>query len=409
MMPVQVQLLMPKFGMSMVEGTVVNWFKKEGEHVRKGEPLLVIETDKVTVEVEAPWAGVLQMVLTKDGEDAPVGQSVGVLLTDEDGAQNQVALTGKPRRAARRSTAADAPASVAAVSQVARPANLDISPIALKIATERGVDVSSIKGTGPGGRITKEDVLQAAEQPVPEVAEATELETLQVIPLLGVRKTISERMRLSRQTAAHFTLSMEVDMTEAVRFRERWSGVPGEGDAQRPSLNDMVVMAVARALAGHRNINCSVVGNEIRIWKQINVGVAVATDRGVIVPVVRDANLQSLAALSALVHELADRARESTLDLVDVSGGTFTVTNLGSFGVDTFTPVINQPESAILGVGRVAEKPVAVNGEVAVRWIMPLSLSIDHRVIDGAPGARFLGAVKDLLESPDWMGVASDG
>ncbi|MDP2662995.1 MAG: dihydrolipoamide acetyltransferase family protein [Dehalococcoidia bacterium] len=408
-MPVQVQLLMPKFGMSMVEGTVVSWFKTEGERIQKGEPLLVIETDKVTVEVEAPWAGVLQQVLAKGGEDVPVGQSVGVLLTDEEGAQLQVALTGKPRRGARRSSASSTPAKAAAVSQVARPANLDISPIALKIASERGVDLSRIKGAGPAGRITKEDVLRAAEQSIPDEMENGELEPLEVIALRGVRKTISERMRLSRQTAAHFTLSMEADMTEAMRFREGLSKVAGESDASTPSLNSMVVMAVARALAEHRNINCSMVGSEIRIWKQINVGVAVSTDRGVIVPVVRDADKKSLASLTALIHDLADRARDATLDLADVSGGTFTVTNLGSLGVDTFTPVINQPESAILGVGRVGQKPVVVNEEVAVRWMMPLSLSIDHRVIDGAPGARFLNTAKGLLESPEWMGLASDG
>ncbi|MDO8690584.1 MAG: dihydrolipoamide acetyltransferase family protein [Dehalococcoidia bacterium] len=408
-MPVQVQLLMPKFGMSMVEGTVVSWFKGEGERIRKGEPLLVIETDKVTVEVEAPWAGVLQQVLAQEGEDVPVGQSVGVLLTDEEGAQNQVALTGKPRRGARRSPASSALVSAAAISQVARPANLDISPIALKIATERGVDVSRIKGTGPAGRITKEDVLQASEQGIPDETENGELEPLEVIPLRGVRRTISERMHLSRQTAAHFTLSMEADMTEAMRFRERLSKVEGEAAATGPSLNAMVVMAVASALDQHRNINCSVVGSEIRIWKQINVGVAVATDRGVIVPVVRDADKKSLDTLSSLIRDLADRAREGTLEFADVGGGTFTVTNLGSFGVDTFTPVINQPESAILGVGRVAQKPVAVNGEVIVKWMMPLSLSIDHRVIDGAPGARFLNTVKDLLEAPEWMGLTSDG
>ncbi len=408
-MPVEVQLIMPKFGMGMVEGLIVEWFKKEGERVQKGEAVLVIETDKVTVEVEAPWTGVLQKVIAPKGKEVPCGNSVGVLVTDEEVGRREVPLSGKPRKGR---TPGPTPTIVAPVTMTgpsAAPAtNLDISPIALKIATERGVDVARIKGTGPGGRITKEDVLLAAEWGPAGEEVQSKLEPLEVIPLRGIRKTISERMHMSRQTAAHFTLSMEVDMTEAVKLREELLKA-GEPAITRPTLNDMIVMATARALAEHRGLNCSVVGNEIRHWKQVNVGVAVATERGLIVPVIRDADKKSLDEISQVARDLVERAREGALDFDDVSEGTFTVTNMGALGVEIFTPIINPPESAILGVGRVIKKPVVVDGEVTVRSMMYLSLSIDHRIIDGAAGAQFLGTIKGLLEQPDWIGRGADG
>lgn len=405
----EVQMLMPKFGMGMLEGLVVEWLKQEGERIEKGESLLVIETDKVTVEIEAPFTGVLAKVLAAAGTEVPCGESVGVFRIEEEVGQSQVALTGKPRkgrtvRSAPTGGAAARPAPVAVPAVL--PSTLDISPIALKIATERGVDVTRIKGTGPGGRITKEDVVLAAEQDATGEQVEGELEAIDVIPLRGMRKTISERMHLSRQNAAHFTLTMEVDMTETVKLREELKNAAA---TTRPTVNDMIIMATARALTEHRRMNCSRVGDEIRNWKQVNVGVAVATERGLVVPVVRDADKRTLAEISEVARALAERAREGTLDLSDVSQGTFTITNLGAFGIDIFTPIINPPESAILGVGRVAQRPVALDGQVVIRSMMHISLSIDHRILDGVPAAQFMNAIKSLLEQPGWMSKVGDG
>jgi pyruvate dehydrogenase E2 component (dihydrolipoamide acetyltransferase) len=216
-------------------------------------------------------------------------------------------------------------------------------------------------------------------------------------------------MHSSRQTAAHFTLMMEIDVTEAVKLCESMPRARGAGAAPRPRLDDMIVMATAKALGEHRRINCSRVGEEICQWKQINIGVAAATERGLIVPVIRDADKKSLSEMATVARELAERAREGTLEYADVSQGTFTITSLAAFGIDVFTPIINPPEAAILGVGRVAERPVVQDGAVVIRSMMHLSLSIDHRVVDGVPAARFMNSIRRLLEQPAWMTPGING
>ena len=402
-MGVPVELLMPKFGMTMVEGLVVQWLKQAGERVEKGEPLVVIETDKVTVELEAPCAGVLDNTVAEPGEYVPCGLTIGVLLADREVGQKHLALSGKPRRKGPAQSITRGASNPALPATIEAPANVLLSPVALKIATEHGLDVTRIRGTGPEGRVMKDDVLRAIREGVSEETNGAALDVLESIPIKGIRRVISERMHQSRQTAAHFALSMEVDMTEAERLREELARRDDQPSGEKITLNDMVLHAVARSLLEHRRINCSVVEGEIRVWKQINIGVAVATDRGLIVPVIRDTERKSLAQISKVSFDLAERAREGTLDLTDVGGGTFTVTNLGALGVDSFTPIINPPESAILGVGRVVRKPVVLDSEVAVRPMMQLTLSVDHRIIDGAPAARFLGAIKERLDRPEWM------
>jgi len=258
------------------------------------------------------------------------------------------------------------------------------SPAAKRLAREYGIDLSKVKGSGPEGRIVEADVRRYLEEemaPKPRIRE--------VIPLTGIRKTTAERVSLSARTAPHSTIPMEVDMSNAVKLREEM-GV---------SYTDILVKAVAKASEEHPSLNSTLEREQIKIYEDINIGVAVATEKGLVVPVIRDANKKSLTQIASALKELVVRAREGKLAKEDLTGGTFTITNLGMYGVEVFIPIINPPEAAILGVGKVTEKPVIVNNQIKVKPVMYLSLSFDHRIIDGAPAAKFLQKVKQILES----------
>jgi pyruvate dehydrogenase E2 component (dihydrolipoamide acetyltransferase) len=287
-------------------------------------------------------------------------------------------------------------------AEAAKPAKkVKASPAAKKLAEEHGIALEDIEGTGPGGRITREDVLKAVESkaaapaPAAPAAEAAKVEDKRV-PLAGMRKVIADRMAESFRTAPHVTVDMEVDMSQAAAFRKALNEVAPE----KVSFTDIIVKIVARALEDFPVVNASLQGEEIVYNGQVNVGVAVALEDGLIVPVVKNANKLGIAAISQQVKELAAKAREGKLSPDEYKGGTFTISNLGMFGVDSFTPIINPPESAILGVNRIQKKPVVVNDEIVVRPMMNLSLSFDHRLIDGAVAAQFLQRVKALLENP---------
>ncbi len=450
------EIIVPKMGQTVETVRLVKWLVKEGDSVQRGDPVLEIETDKAVFEVEAPASGVLRVIEHQEGEEVPVITRVGIIAAPEEDISE---LLKAPAAAATTSTA-PAPTSAAAagpdgpraeaaatpgrrvfasprarkrareagltdlsmiqgtgpggriveadvlayLSRVQaqpapQPATLPpISPLAQRVAADLGVDLSRVVGTGPGGRITKADVERAAreQRAAPTPAAPAGLEGVrEVVPLSGVRARIAERMHQSVQTAAHVTLFTEVDATAFVALREQL-----KQDEIPVSYNDLMVFIVARALRDHPALNATLVGQEIHYLEPIHIGVAVDTERGLLVPVIRDADKKGLAQIAREFAEKVAAVREGRVQPDDLTGGTFTITNLGMYEIDGFTPIINPPQCAILGVGRIIEKPVVKDGEVVVRKMMILSLSFDHRLVDGAPAARFLQQVKRLVERP---------
>jgi pyruvate dehydrogenase E2 component (dihydrolipoamide acetyltransferase) len=369
------KVVMPRLSLTMKTGTVIQWFKKENETVQKGEPLVEVLSEKITYDVEAPASGILRKILTQEGSDVPVDQAIG-LIGSADEPILQEATEPEP-----------APESVQAPPQLQRLEEVServlASPAARRLAKELHVDLSQVKGTSPDGRVVEDDVKLFAEQ------LGTELKVQEIIPMVGIRKTTAERLSLSARTAPHSTVVMEVDMSNAARIH-------GE---TRLSYTEMLVKAVASALREHRIMNATLDGEQIKVFEDVNVGVAVAAEKGLVVPVIRNADKKSLKEIASVLQTMVEKARQGELAKDDLSGGTFTITNLGMYGVDVFIPIINPPETAILGVGRVVEKPVAVNGQVTVRPMMQLSLAYDHRIVDGAPAAQFLQTVKKILET----------
>jgi len=371
------KILMPRLSLTMKTGTIVQWFKKEGDAVQKGEPLVEVLSEKVTYDVEAPESGILRKILALEGTELPVAQLIGIIA-----APDEQILEIEPSPAV-----AEKIAEVKAVPERVLIEKVEehiiASPAAKRLAREHNIDLSKVVGTGPEGRIVEDDVKRFIEETrsTPRVRE--------VIPLVGIRKTTAERLSLSAQTAPHSTINMEVNMSQAVKLREQ----------TQMSYMEMLVKAVAQALKEHRIINATLEAEQIKVFEDINVGVAVATERGLVVPVVHNADKKSLSNVASTIRELIEKARNGKLTKEDVTGGTFTISNLGMYSVDVFIPIINPPETAILGVGRVIEKPVVVNGEITINPLMQLSLSFDHRIVDGAPAAQFLQRVKQILES----------
>jgi len=363
-------ILMPRLSLTMKTGTVVQWFKKEGETVQKGEPLVEVLSEKVTYDVEAPESGVLRKILAIEGTDVPVAQTIGIIAaSDEQIPETEVAeVEAVPEREL--------------IEKVEE--RIVASPAAKRLAREHDIDLAKVVGTGPEGRIVEDDVKKFIEETTGVAPRVRE-----VIPLTGIRKTTAERVSLSARTAPHSTITMEVDMTEAVKLHEE----------TQASYTDMLVKATAQALREHPIINSTLEDEQIKIFEDINVGVAVATEKGLVVPVLHNADRMLLSNIASALRLLVEKTREGKLAKEDLTGGTFTITNLGMYGVDVFIPIINPPETAILGIGRIAEKPVLVDNEIKMKSIMQLSLSFDHRVVDGVPAAQFLQKVKHVLES----------
>ena len=368
-------VVMPRLSLTMKRGTVIQWFKKENETVEKGEPLVEVLSEKITYDVEAPASGVLRRILADEGMDVPVDWAIGLIGSVDEPIPEE--------------TAESETAPESAVSPPSLPRSVETServlasPAAKRLAKELQVDLNKVKGTGPEGRVVEDDVRLFADQ------FGVELRVKEVIPMVGFRKTTADRLSLSARTAPHSTVVMEVDMSNAARIH---------GETGR-SYTEMLVKAVALALREHTIINATLDGEQIKVFEDINVGVAVAGEKGLVVPVIRNADQKSLSEIASVLQALVEKARRGVLAKDDVSGGTFTITNLGMYGVDVFIPIINPPETAILGAGRVVEKPVVVNGQVAVRPVMQLSLAYDHRIVDGAPAAQFLQTVKKILEN----------
>lgn len=393
------EIKMPQLGLTMEEGTVAQWLKQEGDTVAKGDVLLEITTDKLTSEIESEADGVLLKIVAKEGEDVPVKGLLGY-----------IGEAGETVGDA----AAPAPAEVPAAAPAPAPAakadgsRIRISPLARKTAAKLGVDYQNLTGSGPSGRIVQKDILAAAEaakqQPAP-VAEAPaaksgELELMdgdEVVKLAGMRKVVAERMAKSAREIPTVTQNVKIDVTKLVAFRKQINETSG----QKFSMNDFILKAVANALRANPHILVSIDGNQIIKRAHVNLGMAVALDDGLIVPVIRDADKLSLSQISATAKDLAVRARENKLAMDEYKGSTFTISNLGMFGVETFDPIINQPDAGILGVCAVQDElDMDDEGKIFKKQVMRISFTFDHRLIDGAVAAKFELAIKELLEDP---------
>lgn len=391
------QVKMPKLGLSMKEGTIGKWLKNEGDAVKKGEALLEIMTDKITNVIEAPCDCTLLKIIAEKKSKLPIGALLGILGDQGEDITELLADVKMPSIPAARaigSASVQNAARVGGISQDRR--DIKISPAARKLAQENNIDYALITGTGPEGRITREDVENAISNPQ---APGDDREVLEIVPYEGMRQAIGENMAHSWAVAPKVTLMASVDMTGFFALRSTINADLKE--SQKISVTDLLIKAVAKALAKYPRMNATLSGDEIKVLKDVHIGVAIAIPGGLVVPVIKNANQKSLDEVSVAVKDFAKRARRNKLDASEMTGGTFTITNLGGYGsVDFFTPIINQPESAILGVGRTLKMPAVVGDEVLVRPMMGLSLAFDHRIIDGAPAAEFLAILIKLIEQP---------
>ena len=441
-----IELRMLQMDQTMTKGKIGKWLVKEGDTVTEGQPLLEIETDKVVHEQESPTDGVIAQLLAEEGTNVPVnavlaiigapGEEVARVETDASSEQQVPVESTQPKKITSPTTTTDPKASPAA-RQLAEKLAIDLtqvtasgpggrilegdvqryidlrgpapsettrlkaSPLARRLAKEQGVDLTLIAGSGPDGRIVRDDVLQAAST-APEIP-AVETPALQpaaeIIAMDGIRGIIAERMTLSVQTNASVTLHTEVDATALVELR-RMLNDKLQAREVNITYTDLLIKVVANALREHPRLNATLTDEGIHLLPEINIGVGVALEDGLVVPVVRNADTERLSEISEQVKSFAERARSNQLTPGELQGGTFTITNLGNFGIDAFTPIINPPESAILGVGRILKKPVVHNDEIVIRSMLTLSLTFDHRVIDGAPAAQFLQTVSGYIQDP---------
>jgi len=385
--------MMPKFGLTMHEGTIQRFFKAAGDRVSAGEPLFEVETEKVLYEVEAPASGTLATALFDEGATVECGVAVTVIAEAGEDVATIAARYGKSAsQPANQGSPATSPPMANRSAAANASGRRSASPVARKLASELGVNLDKIEGTGPGGRITREDVERTSKSSTKTqpLLRAT-VPSADRVAFRGVRKVIAERMHQSLHASAQITIAAEADVTPATEFRTRMTG---EFDF---SYTDMMIHSVARALMRHPRINACLDGAAIALNATANVGIAVALDEGLIVPVVNRAESKSLREIALESRALGEKARSGHLKLEDVTGGTFTITNLGMFGIDSFTPILNPGETGILGVGRIVEKAAVFDGAIAKRAMLWLSLTFDHRVIDGAPAAEFLRTVIEIF------------
>ena len=432
------EVTMPQMGADMTEGTLVRWLKKVGDRVEKGEVIAEIETDKANVELEAFHSGTVLALIAEEGQVVPVGEVIAYL-----GEPGEEVPTGKApsvaaapsRRRAPSTDGGAAPAAGAPAAEAAAPSapaagameapsaageRLRVSPVARRLAEEAGIDLSTLRGTGPGGRIVRRDVEEAirarqaappptAPAPTPAAAGAPPTATpaaeavptpagARTEPLTRIRQAIARRMTQSKREQPHYYLTLDIDMTEALAFREALNAtVPQD---QRVTINDLIVKACAIALQRHPKFTASYSEEGLRYPSQINIDLGIALEEGLIAASLLDVGNKTLGRIAAESKALIERARGGRLRAEEYGSGCFTVTNLGAYGVETLIGIINPPQAAILGVGSVMPKPVVRDGQVVVRQIMKVALSADHRVTDGAEGARFLKEIQYLLENP---------
>ena len=408
-------ITMPKLSDTMVEGTIARWRKKQGDAIETGDILAEVETDKATMEMEAFDDGVLKEIYVSDGGVAKVGEKVALVLAEGETAEAASAPpapkadsppAGKPAE----SQAAPAPPAAAAPGAAAG-ARVKASPLARKIAAERGVGLESLQGSGPGGRVVAQDVPEkgaapaaAAPAPAPKIQAAAAGQGDQRIPLSGMRRVIAERLLASKTQLPHFYLSIEVDASALMRLRKELNSANESAGLPKLTINDFVLLAVARAASSHPYINASWAGDAIIQYGSVNISVAVAVDDGLVTPVIRDAHKLSLKEISSTVKDFAKRARDKKLKPEEYQGGTITVSTLGAYGIEQFFAIVNPPQAAIVAVGAIVKKPVVnAKNEIVVGERMTVSLSGDHRVVDGAVGAEYLGSLRKLIENPALM------
>jgi len=443
------QVIMPKLSPTMEEGQLSRWLKKEGDKVSMGEPLAEIDTDKATMEMQALGSGVLRKILIQEGESAPLGQLIAIIgEPDEDisalaaqSASSQSAKATAPTGSTKESTEPEpgppavpepsAPSVAVDASgngsqKTAQPENsssgrLIVSPLAARMAAESGIDLRSVSGSGPGGRIIKRDVEElingkttAAAAPAPtrhlRAVEASPFQksaTAQASayrdePSSEMRRTIAKRLVTSLGPVPHFFLTTEIEMDRAAEMRK---GINELDPELKISINDIIIKVAAAALVQHPQVNASFQDKVVRFYEHADIGVAVAIEEGLITPIVRAADQKSLSEIAAEVRDLAERARHRKLRPEEYLGASFSVSNLGMFGIDEFTAIINPPEAAILAIGAMSPKPVARNNELVIRQMMRVTMSCDHRVVDGATGAKFLQTFKKILENPLFLVV----
>mgnify|MGYP001111880053 CR=1 FL=1 len=444
---------MPKLSFIVTQGTILEWLKKPGDLVNKGEPLLVIESEKATVEVESPGTGILGPDLAPVGTTVPVTATIGYILEPgEESPKLELDLVGSVQgQTAGEPDAETSPTERERQRAGERRVRVKVSPSARRLAQEHGVDLAEVEGSGPQGRVVKKDILAyveartQAEKKGPvrvtpaarKLAAALSVDLSKVedtgpggrvmledvkrasqaklspssaagppaeqIELTSIQRITAERMSLSFRTAPHFYLSVQVDMSQAVVMRETLLPAVKARTGVRLSFSDILVRAVARALTEHPSLNAAFEEGRLKRYQEINVGLAVDTPRGLTVPVFREVDLLSLVGIARWRAEVVERARNNRLTPDDVSGGTFTVSNLGMFGIDVFNAIINPPQAAILAAGRIAKRPLVVDDTLQVRTTMWLTLSVDHRVADGATAARFLQDLVRYLEGPHQM------
>ncbi len=419
-----VNIEMPKLSDTMTEGTVVSWLKAEGEAVAMGDIIAEIETDKATMEMEAFDDGVMAKILVQAGGKAPIGELLAILAEEDESVEDAIASAGggagSPAPAATTDAVAPATASVAtpAPQTTADGGRIKASPLAKKLAAEKGIDLATLQGTGAGGRIVSEDVLNGkATAPAPAAAPSTAAAPAPAaqailpvasgedkkIPLSSMRKIIADRLLTSKVTIPHFYLHVEANTEALMSLRKQINAQAEATHGNKYTVNDFIVKAVINASMAVPEVNASYAGDHIVQFGNVGVSIAIAVEDGLVTPVVKQAQSKSLLQISKEIKDMAGRARDKKLHPSEFDGGTITVSNLGSYGVDSFDAIVNPPQAAILSVGGIIEKPIVKNGEMVIGKMMNLGLSCDHRVVDGAVAAQFLGEIKKLIENPALM------
>ena len=395
---------MPRLSDTMTDGVVAKWHKKVGDVVKEGDLLADIETDKATMEFEAFQEGVLLHIGVAETESAPVDSILAILGEKGEDVSNLLDSNNESEETPKKEEKnISSPANNSDNSSFETPKKsadnllIKASPLAKKIAKEKGIDISQIKGSGENGRIIKRDLNNFNTKTTEEKIDSTNDMTMQ--PLSQMRKTIASRLSQSKFTAPHFYLTSEVDVENLISLRKNINQTLDE----KISFNDIIIKAVAFSLRKHPNINVSWSEDNIILNENINIGVAIAVDEGLLVPVIKNADKNSILDISNKIKDFAERSRNKKINLEELSGNTFTVSNLGMFGIDEFTAIINPPDACILAVGAIKQKPIVKNNEIAIGNIMKVTLSSDHRLVDGAEGAKFLKTLKTVLESPFLM------
>ncbi len=402
------EVIMPKLGMGMKEGTVVEWKKRIGEPVQKGDAVVVISSDKIEADVEAPADGMVIKVMAKNGDTVQVGGVIGYI--GAEGEKVEKSGSSSPEEKEQANAVSDSAREEALPPAPKR--KVRISPVARKMAKAAGIDPETIAGTGPQGRITKKDVEKAIansgktipdkniRQPDRTGVQDNTISDADCTPVRGMRKVIAARMIESLQQSAQLTINMSADVTGMLALRKQILPHVLERYETRLTITDFIACAVVQSLLKHRQMNSAYIDDCIYTCTHVHLGVANALEKGLVVPVVHNADRYSLVELSKAIKSLGNKAQAGTLTLEEMKGSTFTITNLGAYGVEQFTPVLNPPETGILGIGMIKDMPVYIGNTLERRSILPLSLTFDHRVLDGAPAAKFLQTVKNMLEHP---------